>query len=123
MESTVYKKMRLKEGTFGVYLYAPAEYIAMAENQNIIDFSNRDKYQFVHLFIESKKDYYERINEALSKLAEDSVLWISYSKSDKKNKYDINRDSLFALTPENGIIACSSVALDEKWSAMRFKNL
>ena len=123
MESTIYKKMRLKEGTTGTYLYAPAEYIAMAEEQNIIDFSKREKYQFVHLFIESKKDYYDRINEVVSQLTEGGALWISYPKSDKNNKYDVNRDILFNLTPEQGIIACSSVALDDKWSAMRFKSL
>lgn len=123
MESIVYKKMRLKEGTTGIYLYAPKEYVDMAAEQNIIDFSPKESYEFVHLFIESKEDYFSRIHEALSKVKENGALWISYPKSDKKNKYDVNRDILFKLTPEQGVIACSSVALDDKWSAMRFKNI
>lgn len=123
MESTVFKKMKLKEGTTGVYLYAPEEYIAMTKEQSVIDFSEKEKYGFVHLFITSKQEYEDRINEALSLLSENGILWISYPKSDRKTKYDVNRDILFALTQENGIIACSSAALDEKWSAMRFKKL
>ncbi|GFZ31528.1 hypothetical protein CSC2_20540 [Clostridium zeae] len=123
MESTVYKKMRLKEGTTGIYLYAPEEYITMAISQEVVDFSKKDKYGFVHLFVNSKRDYYDRIEEAIGNLSEVGVLWISYPKSDRKNKYDINRDILFATTPEHGFIACSSVALNETWAAMRFKRI
>ncbi|QAA33840.1 hypothetical protein [Clostridium manihotivorum] len=123
MESTVYKKMRLKEGTSGVYLYAPEAYIDMAAEQDFVNFSEKDKYGFVHLFISSKKDYEDRIDEAISKLEDGGALWISYPKSDRKNKYDVNRDILFALTPEKDYIACSSVALDEIWAAMRFKKI
>lgn len=123
MESTVYKKMRLKEGTTGIYLYAPEEYIAMTKKQRIVDFREQEKYGFVHLFVTSKQEYRDRINEAISLLGENGVLWISYPKSDRKNKYDINRDVLFAATQEVGYIACSSAALDEKWSAMRFKKM
>lgn len=123
MENTVFKKMRLKEGTSGVYLYAPEEYIEMTKEQNLVDFSEREKYSLVHLFITSKQEYLDRIDEALSLLDESGILWISYPKSDRKTKYDVNRDVLFEITQENGYIACSSVALDEKWSAMRFKKL
>ncbi|MDT8715167.1 hypothetical protein IAI10_00535 [Clostridium sp. 19966] len=121
IESTVLKKMRLKEGIFGIYLYAPKEYIEMCNNQNYVKFHKQDNYGFVHLFIESQNDYKARIEEALALLGKGGVLWISYPKSDKKNKYDVNRDILFKLTQENGYIACSSVALNEKWAAMRFK--
>ena len=123
MDSTIFKKMRLKQGTNGIFLHAPEEYIAMAKGQDVIDFSQHDKYDFVHLFIESKQDYFDRIRDALDKLSESGTLWISYPKSDKKHQYDINRDGIFQLTPENGIDACSNIALDEHWSALRFKKI
>lgn len=115
--------MKLKQGTTGVFLYSPEQYINMANEQDYIDFTEHEKYGFVHLFIESKKNYYERITEALSKLSETGVLWISYPKSVKNNKYDVKRDTIFALTQENGFIACSNVSLDDKWSALRFKRI
>lgn len=123
MVGTVYKKMKLKQGTSGAFLYAPEEYIIMTNEQDYIDFSEHDKFDFVHLFIQSINDYNERIAETLSKLSETGVLWISYPKADKNSKYDVNRDILFALTQKDGIIACSSAALDEKWSALRFKRI
>lgn len=123
MESTVFKKMRLKPGTSGIYLYAPEDYVSMTEKQDFIDFSKRENYEFVHLFITSKKDYDERIHDALLKLSDKGTLWISYPKSDRKNRYDINRDILFGITQEQGIIACSNVALDDRWSALRFKKM
>lgn len=123
MESTIFKKMRLKQGTTGIYLYAPEEYISMAKEQHFINFSKQESYDFVHLFVESKKDYYERIPEALRLLSNAGALWISYPKSSKKNHYDVNRDTLFEITPEQGIQVCSSVSLDDKWSALRFKKI
>lgn len=115
--------MKLKQGTTGVCLYAPEEYINMTKAQDFVDFSRQERYDFVHLFIKSKKDYYDRIHEALQKLSETGTLWISYPKSNKNSRYDVNRDIIFQLTPEHGIIACSNVALDDKWSALRFKKV
>lgn len=123
MESTIFQKMRLKQGTTGIYLYAPEEYVSMAKEQNFIDFSKQESYDFVHLFVESKQDYYERIPEALRLLSDNGILWISYPKSSPKNRYDINRDILFEITPEQGIQVCSNVSLDDKWSALRFKKI
>lgn len=123
MDSTVFKKMKLKPGTSGIYLYAPREYIEMANNQEFIDFSANKTYDFVHLFVESRQEYSERIGKAIELLSETGMLWISYPKSSGKNKYDINRDVLFTLLPEQGFTACASAALDDKWSAMRFKRI
>lgn len=120
-DSAIFKKMRLKSGISGKYLYAPEEYIQMTENQDVVDFSEHGKYDFVHLFIESQNDYHDRIDETLSLLSDSGILWISYPKSTSKVKYDVNRNVLFTITQENGYIACSNVALDDKWSAMRFK--
>ena len=121
MESTVFKKMRLKEGTSGVCFYAPKEFLDMIKEQTFIDFEAREKYDYVHLFITSKEEYRHRIKDALSVLSDNGVLWISYAKSKQSKKYDINRDSLYELAKKDGIIACGNVALNEEWTAMRFK--
>ncbi|HTA17019.1 MAG TPA: hypothetical protein VK786_04670 [bacterium] len=51
-----------------------------------------------------------------------AVFWVAYPKgSSKKYKADINRDSLNALMEGFGFDGVSLVALDEDWSAMRYK--
>lgn len=49
-----------------------------------------------------------------------SVLWIAYPKG---NRADINRDSVWPIAAEFGLRPVSQVAIDEVWSALRFRPL
>lgn len=49
-----------------------------------------------------------------------SVFWVAYPKA---NKADINRDSLWPILGEYGLRPISQVAVDETWSALRFRPL
>jgi hypothetical protein len=51
-------------------------------------------------------------------LTHPSVLWIAYPKA---NRADINRDSLWAILAEYGLRPVAQVAIDETWSALRFR--
>ncbi len=121
MDATVFKKMRVKPGTLGKYLYAPDDYKEMVAHQDIIDFGNHDHPKFVHLFVETMEDYQFRIQEALSLINDDVRLWISYKKSTPKVKYNINRDSFFTLGPLDGLVPNANISLDEQWSCVGFK--
>ncbi|MFS8478874.1 MAG: hypothetical protein FWJ93_07925 [Micromonosporaceae bacterium] len=46
------------------------------------------------------------------------VLWVAYPKG---NRSDINRDSLWPIVAEYGMRPCGQVAIDERWSALRFR--
>jgi hypothetical protein len=48
------------------------------------------------------------------------ALWIAYPKG---GRADINRDSLWPIVAEYGLRPISQVALDETWSALRFRPL
>lgn len=48
------------------------------------------------------------------------ALWIAYPKN---NRADINRDSLWPIAGEVGLRPNSQVAIDETWSALRFRPL
>jgi hypothetical protein len=55
-------------------------------------------------------------------LAEGAVFWVAYPKgTSKRYKADIHRDTLHALMERFGFDGVSLVALDEDWSAMRYK--
>jgi hypothetical protein len=54
------------------------------------------------------------------RLARAAVLWIAYPKG---NRADLNRDSLWPILAEPGLRPISQVAMDEVWSALRFRPL
>ena len=53
-------------------------------------------------------------------LARPDILWVAYPKA---NRVDINRDTLWPILAEHGMRPIGQVALDEVWSAMRFRPL
>ena len=53
-------------------------------------------------------------------LAQPAVFWVAYPKG---NKADINRDTLWPILAEYGMRPISQVAVDEVWSALRFRPL
>jgi hypothetical protein len=48
------------------------------------------------------------------------LLWVAYPKG---NRSDINRDSLWPILAERGMRPIGQVALDDTWSAIRFRRL
>ncbi|AQZ62661.1 unnamed protein product [[Actinomadura] parvosata subsp. kistnae] len=53
-------------------------------------------------------------------LTEPAVVWVAYPKG---NKSDINRDTLWPIVGEYGLRPNGQVAVDEVWSALRFRPL
>lgn len=53
-------------------------------------------------------------------LLNDGVTWIAYPKA---NKADINRDTLWPIAGEHGLRPIGQVAIDDTWSALRFRPL
>lgn len=52
---------------------------------------------------------------------ESSALWVAYPKKTAALKSDLSRDEGWAIVVEAGYGPVSQVALDETWSALRFK--
>lgn len=48
------------------------------------------------------------------------TVWVAYPKA---NRSDINRDTLWPILGEYGMRPIGQVALDDTWSAMRFRPL
>jgi hypothetical protein len=53
-------------------------------------------------------------------LAGPTVLWVVYPKG---NRTDVNRDSLWPILAEHGLRPITQVAVDDTWSALRFRPL
>lgn len=58
------------------------------------------------------------------KTSEDAIVWFAYpKKSSKKFKSEINRDAGWAVLGELGFEPVRQVAIDEDWSAVRFRQV
>jgi hypothetical protein len=55
-----------------------------------------------------------------AQLAQPSAVWVLYPKG---NRADINRDTLWPILSEYGMRPISQVAVDDIWSALRFRPL
>jgi hypothetical protein len=53
-------------------------------------------------------------------LAERELVWVAYPKG---NRSDINRDTVWPILAEHGMRPIGQVAVDDVWSALRFRPL
>lgn len=62
--------------------------------------------------------------ELASKARGDALLWFAYPKgSSKRYKCEFNRDTGWAILGDLGFEAVRQVAIDEDWSALRFRSV
>jgi hypothetical protein len=72
------------------------------------------------LFVDSEATLRQAIADDGAALAGVPVLWVAYPKG---GRADVNRDSLWPVVAELGLRPISQVAVDEIWSALRFRPL
>ena len=67
----------------------------------------------------------DRLAKLLSAKAEgDALLWFAYPKgTSKKYKCDFNRDTGWSVLKSAGFDTVRAVAIDEDWSALRFRRV
>ena len=77
---------------------------------------------FILVFVKTREEidhYFANIANALN---EDCIVWFSYPKgTSKKYKVDINRDHGWEILGKNGFETVRAVAIDNDWSALRFR--
>lgn len=98
-----------------------------AELGNVIidrEIDPRYPYNFIMLFVTSVSDVELLAPMALHNLVADGVLWFCYpKKTSKKYNSDIDRDHGWTVLNESGLYGIRMVAVDNDWSAMRFRNI
>ncbi len=76
---------------------------------------------FVQVFVEDSSAFHRLVPEAIAAVRPDGVLWISYPKLTSALAGDLSRDVLWELAEPLGWHPVSQIAIDETWSALRFK--
>jgi hypothetical protein len=124
--NAVLKKMHFKGQSPVLLLDAPAEFAPIAAGFGVpVLTSAKGAAPFILAFTLSLAQAKKAAASAKKALAEDGSFWMAYPKgsSKKYKKPDINRDSAHALLQAMGFDGVSLVAIDDDWSAMRFKRL
>ncbi len=116
----VIKKLRFKAE--GIVLNAPAaiekEFVKSGFTTS---FGKKEKSKNTLIFVNNNKEYLHYLNKELKNIEPDSVLWFAYPKGSSGIKTDINRDTLRVTAEDFGITAVTQIAIDDTWSALRFR--
>lgn len=123
-ETAIVKKLRLQAGQKALLLNGPEGYLqALGELPGEVVFSTQPDgvYDFVQLFIKDRAEL-ERLGPlAFQAIKYDGLLWVCYPKQTGKIKSDLNRDILWKLMEPTGLSPVMQIAIDETWSALRFR--
>jgi hypothetical protein len=124
----VFKKLNLKEEQILLIMNAPKSFLpAMAEVDDSITIDRgpiRERYGFVLIFAEQAAAIQAAATVLSKKLSEDAKLWIAYpKKSSKKYQSDISRDHGWQPLGDLGYEGVRQIAIDEDWSALRFRHV
>ena len=122
MATTLSEKLQLKHGQQILVQNAPAgyfEHLVVELPQAGLEVEGTDA---LLLFVTSLAEVADLTPGAIQKVGQNGLLWIAYPKGGSGVKTDINRDRLAASVVEKtGWRAVRQVAIDEVWSALRFR--
>jgi hypothetical protein len=72
------------------------------------------------VFVRNQAELGKHAEAALDHAADDRLTWIAYPKAGQLDT-DLNRDVLWSLLEGKGVRPVRQVALDDTWSALRFR--
>jgi hypothetical protein len=126
--SSVFQKLNLKAQTEIVLFNAPPSFEPeLVKLQGVTIIRNPKKpapVQFALAFAQQQTEL-DRLSKLLSRHSPgDAVLWFAYPKgTSKRFTCEFNRDTGWHVIRNAGFDSVRQVAIDEDWSALRFRRL
>jgi hypothetical protein len=126
--ASTFGKLNLKEQKQILVLNAPASFEPELKSLRGIavqrDLTKASQVEFSLAFVTKQKEV-DTLGKAVARKAEgDAVVWFAYPKgSSKKYRSEINRDSGWKILGDAGFEPVRMVAIDEDWSAVRFRRV
>jgi hypothetical protein len=123
---STFDKLNLKEQKQILVLNSPESFEPELKSLRGIaiqrDLKNAGEVEFALAFV-TKQQQVDTLGKAIAKKAQgDAVVWFAYPKgSSKKYKSEINRDAGWQVLGDAGFEPVRMVAIDEDWSAVRFR--
>lgn len=122
----IFKKLSLKDQSPIVALDAPPSFepeLASLSGVEIIrSLDATDRITFALAFVLDQQRLKTVVPELAARAEADAVLWFAYPKlTSKKYQSDLSRDEAWGILAQAGFRPNRQVAIDEDWSAVRFR--
>ena len=125
----VYKKLKYNGQARIAFLNAPSDFAEKTAKQlqDVKVDSEIDAkflYDFMIAFVQGTDDVNRLGPSCIHNLSTDGKLWMAYPKgTSRKYSAEINRDHGWDALTGAGFRTVSQVAIDDDWSALRFRNI
>jgi len=127
MPMATFAKLNLKDQTEIVVLNAPASFepeLKSLKGVTVRRDARGGDIDFSLAFVMTQKEVDTLAPQVAKKAKGDAIVWFAYPKgSSKKYKSQINRDNGWAVMGDAGFEPVRMVAIDEDWSAVRFRRV
>jgi hypothetical protein len=130
MENKLFKKLNYKQQESILALNYPGSFEGELESMEMHATVHRDLgnagevLDFVIAFGKTLEEVNELTRSVGPRLSQDAVFWFCYpKKSSKKYSCEFNRDTGWGVMAEFDLEPVRQVAIDEDWSAIRFRNV
>ena len=120
----VARKLGLTPRMRALVVAAPPVYLkllAPLPEGTVVTSTAKGTYPFVQFFAASLADIRKSIPKLLKHAARGALLWIAYPKKTSGIESDLSRDLISEVMKGTGWRPVSIVAIDEVWSALRFR--
>lgn len=124
MPTSLSQKLQLKPDQHLLLLNPPSGYAAFLASELAgvpLLAESQGQSEAVLLFVNNLAEVARLAPEAIRLVKPDGLLWIAYPKGGSRIKTDVNRDILWKTIEPTGWRPVRQIALDEIWSAMRFR--
>ncbi len=97
------------------------QFIKLTFSKNVTPLLKARKIDFALVFAVSQRQLVDILKDVIPSLQEDAKFWIAYPKLTSKIASDLSRDKNWDFVSDYGFEAVRMIALDNVWSAGRFK--
>ncbi|NOT93651.1 YdeI/OmpD-associated family protein [Ferruginibacter sp.] len=105
----------------GLPLSIEKQFIKFSFSKNVTPLLKSKKIDFALIFAFSQKQLKEILKDVIPALHADAKFWIAYPKATSKIASDLCRDCSWDFISEHGFETVRLIAVDNLWSAARFK--
>lgn len=125
----LFKKLNFKQNKEILILNSPAEFEAELKAMQgcttiKTDIKSISDIEFVLTFIKTQAGVDALTPLIDKKLVRDGIVWFAYPKrTSGKYKAEINRDKGWDMLGKSGFEAVRQIAIDDNWSALRFRKV
>ena len=128
MVNSIFKKLNFKGHKEIFILKAPGSFEPILKEMEKItkvraSLGSAKEADFVLAFVTTKTEVDTFAKQIIPLVKGDGIVWFAYPKgSSKKYTCEFNRDTGWAVLGQLGFEGVRMIAIDEDWSALRFRN-